>query len=305
MKIPVHEIEGDYYCKIDDIAVTKTAINKKIILPKDVAIFCFDNFYLFIKITEMVDAVAGRHIRDKGKECFEANPDNVWDRQLFYSYDKSYTLIALYNGLYRINTINKSNDILEAITICKPDKPPIPKPTIMDLYSYQKASEIDDFLRLSKKSGYCNVKKENELYSETTTIKLKPTDSLYIRLSDAKIYLADCGIINGDFRLVLPQNKVKKNQSETHVKEPNNALPYLDKNNEKYAPLLAVAVDIWERLFIHGEGNQNQGLEPRAIDLIEKHYPNLTTGKEKNSVAYIAITHLGKTKKSQKNKNNG
>ncbi len=306
MKIPVYEIEGDYYCKIDDIAITKTAVNKKITLPKDVAIFCFDNFYLFINITDMVDEIASKHIREKGKECFEENIDNIWGRQLFFSSDKSYSLFALRNSLYRINAIDKSSDILEATTICEPDTPPTPKPAIKELYTYQKASEIDDFLTSSKKSGYCNAEKENELYSETTTIKLKPTDNLYIRLSDAKLYLADCGITDDDFMLPITLDKPSDKQ-ETHTKNTDNTFPYMVIDSPNYPPYLNIAIEMWERYFINGERNREgkatNSDKENIIKLLDMHYPTLT-GNAKKTISEVATFKQGENKDNFKKNNN-
>ncbi len=140
------------------------------------------------------------------------------------------------------------------------------------------------------------------LQTSKTGLIVPDTSCFIIRLPQAKLLLKS---IAADDDFIMPNSHTESQPTTTSDRQSSEVLPCLDPNYEKYAPLLAVAVDIWQRLFLHGEGNQNQGLEPRAIDLIKKHYPNLTTDKEKNSVAYIATTHLGKTIKSQKNKNNG
>ncbi len=288
MKIPVHEIEGDYYCAIDDVIKHRAQRQKQSTYPMGELRKAYEIIPIYWHLSGMKYA-DGSHY----SLVFSDGVPEPDDATVFYLGGNN-ELKTLGDGIWRVSLSFWACNGLDYFRL---------KGNVGNPVSYVGISEI---IRHGHRQSVCDLVTSTRWTQQTDeellSIPKTNTKDFYITLLDAQVYLADSAT-DDDF--IMPNSHTESQPTTTSDRQSSEVLPYLDPNHEKYAPLLAVAVDIWERLFIHSEGNQNQGLEPRAIDLIGKHYPNLTTDKEKNSVAYIATTHLGKTKKSQKNKNNG
>jgi len=81
----------------------------------------------------------------------------------------------------------------------------------------------------------------------------------------------DLVVVSDDYsRLIDDQSLKTKMDTEALLQRiaELEKIPYLDINNPYYAPELALAIDIWKRLFIKKEGNPKHGTERQVEKLL-------------------------------------
>lgn len=297
-KIPVHEIDGDYYCAIDDIAVAVSKITSRPRTRESCLAGLIQEYGVYIHYKSRVERgnLTSHH---SGGRCLGVS--------------------NLGRGVYKVARWYIEDPLIDEKR-APSNSDTRPRVVVSDLYI---RGSRGGFRTKEDVSAYALLEgqryKKKPRYNPTAEPIYPLPEDCYLSFADTQIYLYQYGK-NIDF--IMPNTsqaepvEQAKEQPETEVTTPKTEpiaeatpeieiAPYLDRDNPSHAPLLAVAIDVWERLFIHNEGNPKIGLEPRAIELIERHYPHLTTEKEKKHTAYVATTHLGKKEKSQKSENNG
>ncbi len=189
-KIPVYEIEGDYYCKVDDITAVKAQKLEKSFSSKNEAIKIFQDYRLFIHVTEMIDELKTPLLLQQIREVYPylMEGDKLYSQQLFRCSANSYLLHTLSNGFYQVKAIHKDQD--NSIKITQIIDSRYPGAEVWSLYRVKEVVAIEDFMHQSKRSDYYDVEVEKDLYSATTAITKENTKNLYVELEDAQLYLA-------------------------------------------------------------------------------------------------------------------
>ncbi|PIE45679.1 MAG: hypothetical protein CSA45_02145, partial [Gammaproteobacteria bacterium] len=267
MKIPVHEIEGNYYCAIDDIAKFKAIRQKQSISPLDTAKKIYENHPIFWDIKNTTELVGGDFAVTDDDERFSTSiPDDLpnKDNILFFCV-ANVVYQPVRQGLYEV-AIAVFLDRHQGEFYYIPDYEYQRTPTRIDIKSviinrgnHQEITPIFSYFG-AKWHKDCPVDNDDNPFPVSKT----NTKDLYLTQLDAQTYLADCDIADSNFVPAtaldtvtdIPLEKPKDNQTEMHVKETDNTLPYLDKNNEKYAPYLDIALEMCQRYFINGERNR-------------------------------------------------
>lgn len=249
MKIKVHEIEGDYYCAIDDITVAVSKATRKPRSRERCLADLIQEYNVFLDYKSSKGTVL------------------VLDGERHYR--------ELRNGFYKILCWHYpcTNQ-----TWAHDDNP---KPQI-------------EIVRVSPT-------KDGRTYTEPSLPMYPTTSDYFIMAVDAKIYLAD---VATDDDFVMPNSEPTTPKAEPIAEQPTTEIksPYLNEQSEYFPPYLAIAVDIWERAYIHGEIAEIEKEKPSITkdkrepikNLIERHYPNLKPSWV-TSIASIITTFQGKS----------
>lgn len=294
MKIKVHEIEGDYYCAIDDIVDLKlskgmvTSAYSEVIALYAKRWLCvyFPTPHLTSKELKIVDG--GVYLGRQG------TPPGYAD----------YQAKALSKGAYKITDLRAVIHHLDTTT-------DTPVNEITDhgdikgfmVYALDNKEAFRDLDVLSKQKGIGRL-----IHSG---VGVKDTGLFFIRLSYAKAYLYDYTTPD-DF--IMPKAEPTTPKDEAIAEQPTaetpqittpniigdtmkevktETPPMLNEQNEYFSPYLAIAVYIWERAYINGEATETSNKLDPIIKLIEKHYPQIEADTVKKQIADIIVTKRG------------
>lgn len=248
MKIKVHEIEGDYYCAIDDVSV---AISKAMGQPRSRE-WCLADL-----------------IQDYDVFLYCLSPVKYYK-----SHDEIYCpdLTGLYKiakWVYPCTGLERADEINLKPTI-----------NILEILKPKGTKVFASF------EGF-----EKEEYCETWYIEPAAKDC-FIALIDAKICLAD---VTTDDDFIMPNSEPTTPKTEPIAEQPTTGIkpPYLNEQSEYFPPYLAIAIDIWERAYIHGEAKETSNKLDPIIKLVEIHYPQIETDTVREQIASIIVTKRG------------
>ncbi len=304
MKIPVYEIEGNQYCKIDDITI---AVSKATGSPRTRERCLAD---LIQEYSVFLD--------------YLTNPDYVYK-----IYGKEITYKPIPTGFYRIGKWAYPCDdsycgyTTHPYTYCdippKEDCKEHPAPNERN----RKPKIIIKTLQTNEKifTTYWDFALGLENDEESNFLFIEDLSRVYLLLIDAKIYLS-CLDEEIDFIMPptliplnchLPQHEIDRAVADIKaesngfmtVNSDGETLLFLDSNNKNYAPYLAIAIEMWERYFINGEkvqeGKATNSDKVNIEKLLDKYYPALSSNAKK-TIAEVAVTKKGENKDNFKKK---
>ncbi len=113
------------------------------------------------------------------------------------------------------------------------------------------------------------------------------TKRYYVKHADLYEYESNAGYydeyLSSTYIETIKELESKNKALEEELKTLQTPASYLDDNHEHFAPELALCINLWERLFIHKEGNQREGVTTRVKNLLEKEY--ISTGNKDGSLS--------------------
>ncbi|MBS9778633.1 MAG: hypothetical protein KGV50_07740 [Gammaproteobacteria bacterium] len=290
MKIPVYEIEGNQYCKIDDITIAKskaagTPRTKERCLAD--LIQGYDVFFVIRDMHHVIYSLQANILLSP-----KASP-RLLGVGIYHIIGWRYPCEDQYQCCYEDHPYTCVPTQIQGF--CEGHTTPSPRnkrPAI-------KINEIGIFDHFKIASKLCDPET-----GEQKEYGIAASDC-FIGFTDAKIYLADCGITDNDF--LLPTALDNEKQTEVRAKEIDSTLPCIDIDNPSYPPYLNIAIEMWERYFIDGEkvsgGKATNSDKVNIERLLDKYYPALSSNAKK-TIAEVAVTKKGENKDNFKKNNN-
>lgn len=135
---------------------------------------------------------------------------------------------------------------------------------------------------ISKINKYHFVNKKGRRIKQ----EISDANNLFISYKDAQKYLKN---VKG-IEYISSQQRL--NNAD------NSECEYLNKEHAFYPPLITVAIDIWERMFINSNGSEISNKKDYAEALVRELYPGLKGDNAPRNIAYVATAFLGRKEKS-------